>query len=104
MEEAKDWSYAFYNSTAWKRCREAYKSKVGGLCERCLAEGIITPAEEIHHRVPLTPETINDPAVSLNFDNLEALCRKHHQLAHRDRNAKVKRYVVDRFGKVTPTE
>ena len=92
--------YAFYNSGAWKTCREAYKKKVGGLCEECLKNGQITPAEEIHHRIPLTPDNVGDPSISLNFDNLVALCREHHRAAHSKHNGEPKRYIVDDLGRV----
>lgn len=31
---AREFAKKFYNSKAWKKCREAYKKKVNGLCER----------------------------------------------------------------------
>ena len=52
------------------------------LCERCLKEGRITPADIVHHKKHLTPENYRDPAISLNFDNLEALCFEHHNKEH----------------------
>ena len=45
----------------------------------------------------MTPENINDPAVSLAWGNLELLCRECHGKAHGD----VKRYKVDEMGHVT---
>lgn len=36
----------------------------------------------MHHRIWLTPENINDPSVSLNFDNLELLCQDCHNKEH----------------------
>lgn len=76
-------AYAFYVSEEWRRCREGYLRKVGGLCERCAAKGMIVPAEEVHHKVRLTPENIRDPRVALNWDNLEALCLECHKQEHR---------------------
>ena len=73
--------------------------KVGHLCEDCLKSGIVTPAEEVHHIIELTPENINDPNISLNEENLVALCREHH----RRRHSKAKRrWMVDDEGKVSP--
>lgn len=93
----KPYAAAFYSSTAWKRCREAYRERVGGLCEECLRRGIYTPAEIIHHIVEITPENINDPAVTLNFDNLRAVCRECHAKEH---GARPRRYKVDALGRV----
>lgn len=69
---------------------------VGGLCERCLAKGLIVPAEIVHHKIYLTPLNINDPSITTNFDNLEALCRKCHGEEH----GNVKRYDIGADGKI----
>lgn len=73
----------FYRSWSWIKCARAYKADRGGLCERCLAKGLITPGEEVHHKIHLTPENINNPKISLNFDNLELLCKNCHIEEHR---------------------
>lgn len=87
----------FYNSGAWKHTRRNYKQSVGGLCERCLAKGIIAPAEVIHHKIELTPDNIKDLNISLGWDNLQALCRQCHAEVH---SGMEKRYTVDKQGKV----
>lgn len=72
----------FYSSIAWRRCRTAYKRSKGGLCERCLARGLIRPGTEVHHKHRLSPENINDPSVTLSWDNLELLCGECHDREH----------------------
>ena len=72
---------------------------VQGLCEDCMKEGKIVPAEEVHHIKPITPYTINDPNVTLNWDNLVALCREHHRQRHNGRPKP--RYAIDEKGRVT---
>lgn len=72
----------FYGSREWKACRSAYRQAKGGLCERCLARGLIVPGVEVHHRIRLTPENISDPAVALNWGNLELLCETCHEQEH----------------------
>ena len=79
----KDYAASFYKSKAWQACRAGYMEKVGGLCEDCLAKGIYTPAEIVHHVVEITPENINDPEITLAFSNLEAVCRDCHGKVHR---------------------
>lgn len=74
---AQLWARPFYNSKAWKECREAYKQSVFGLCERC---GM--PGDEVHHKIYLSPENINDPNITLNWDNLELLCASCHSKEH----------------------
>ena len=73
----------FYMSWPWIKCARSYKQSKGGLCERCWSKGIVSVGEEVHHKVKLTPENINDPDVSLNWNNLELLCKKCHLEEHR---------------------
>lgn len=93
----KEFAAPFYKSKAWQHCRSAYAKSVGGLCEKCLKRGLVKPGDIVHHKVKLTPDNINDPAVALSWDNLELLCRDCHAKAH----GSVKRYNVDEMGRVT---
>ncbi len=68
------------------------------LCVDCLRAGKITPAEEVHHIIALTPQTVNDPMISLRLDNLKSLCRECHKKY--DPKRIPKRYVVDKYGRV----
>lgn len=87
----------FYGTAAWKSCREAYKKKARYLCEMCLNEGRYTPGEIVHHKTHLSPDNINDPTITLNFDNLVLLCREHHAQVHGEQT---KRYKIDDNGHV----
>ena len=75
-------SKPFYNGKAWRKCRAGYIKSVGGLCERCLKDGKIKKGYIVHHKQYLTEQTIGDPDVSLNWDNLEYLCFDCHQREH----------------------
>ena len=79
---AKEWAKKFYASKEWKECRAAYIDLVDGLCERCLEKGKVNPGYIVHHQTYLTPENINDPEVTLNFDELEYLCKQCHDEEH----------------------
>ena len=91
---------AFYSSKIWERCRQAYISQVRGLCEECLKNGKITPGEHVHHKIPLTPETVDDPELALNFDNLELLCQTCHNKEHFGSSQK-KRYKINSDGSLS---
>ncbi len=70
-----------YQSVAWKKLREVYMHQ-HPLCEECLKKGKVTPAEDIHHiRSPFTGGDINY-SLLLDDKNLEAVCKKCHQLIH----------------------
>ncbi len=72
---AKSFSRKFYNSSLWIKTAKAYKNSKYGLCEKCGKVG-----EEVHHIIPLTPDNINDPNITLSWDNLMLLCRSCHEL------------------------
>jgi 5-methylcytosine-specific restriction endonuclease McrA len=95
----RDFAKAFYSSGAWKECREAYKKSVAGLCEECLKHGYYVPGDAVHHKVHLTPENVNDPSISLNWDNLQLLCRDCHAKMH----SSPKRYKFDQYGRLIIT-
>ena len=102
---AKPFARRFYDSSAWKHCRDEYVKNVSGLCEMCYKEGIIKHGDELHHIIHLTPDNINNPCITLNPDNLIYLCREHHHAIHKDetyatlldrnRARKKKRYRID---------
>ena len=50
-----------------------------------MKRGIYKPAREVHHIEELTPQNIYRPEVSLNFNNLVALCKECHKARHCER-------------------
>lgn len=97
---AAEFRKTFYASWPWVKCRRAYIESKGGLCERCLAKGLIVPGAEVHHKIRLTPENVNNPAISLNWDNLELLCEKCHTEEHTAAHRQGRRWTVDEMGRV----
>lgn len=95
----KEWAKFFYKSKQWQNIRENVMAADHYLCQDCLAKGLIVPAEEVHHIIPLTPENIMDPSITLNTENLISLCRECHKARHSD--GAEKRWTVDEFGRVT---
>ena len=87
----------FYKSTTWKKCREDYFRKAGGLCERCLKKGLYNPGEIVHHKTYINADNITDPQILTDFGNLELLCRKCHAEEH---DKLKRRYKIDAFGNV----
>ena len=93
----KEYAESFYKSKTWQDCRNAYARSRRHLCERCLSHGIYKTGEIVHHKTHITPANINDPTITLNFDNLELLCRDCHAQEHRRRSQRVK---IDELGRV----
>ena len=94
----KDYAKSLYKSKAWQKTRDAYARSVGGLCELCWEKGVLRPGEIVHHKIAITPDNINDPTITLSFDNLQLVCRDHHAQIHDRRQ---RRYKVDELGRVT---
>ena len=74
---AKDWAIDFYNSKAWEDCRLAFMRSKFFICERCGGAATIA-----HHKTYLTPANINNPDITLNWENLELLCQDCHNKEH----------------------
>lgn len=62
----------FYNSRAWRKLSKQQK-ELHPLCCMCEREGFTTPAEIADHIIP-----INQGGASLDINNLQSLCKKHH--------------------------
>lgn len=68
---------AFYYSKAWRRLSRAFLLSKHYICERCGK-----PAGFAHHRVYITAANIENPDITLNAANLEALCFACHNAEH----------------------
>ena len=60
---------------AWKRIRDRYVL-AHPLCEKCKAEGRLTPVEEVHHIIPLNQGGSNKE------ENLMSVCHNCHMKIH----------------------
>lgn len=74
----KEWARWFYTSKAWRKCRKSFLEDKHYICERCGGA-----ANTGHHKEYLTPKNIHDPIITLNHDNLEALCPDCHSMEHK---------------------
>ena len=81
---AKDETYKRLIHTArWVRLRRDVLT-AHPLCERCEAEGFVTPACEVHHRTPVEEavSAADKERLMFNPSNLRALCHACHVKAH----------------------
>lgn len=92
----KEWAKQFYKGRQWEEVRRAYLMSQHYLCERCGE-----PAKVVHHRRYLTRENINNPSISLAWNNLEALCQDCHNKEHHAAERKI-RYKFDENGNILP--
>lgn len=69
---------AFYKTEGWRLAREAVLARDNFLCQRCKGQGIMTPANIVHHI-----ERLEDvPEKGLDVDNLMSVCGKCHNILH----------------------
>lgn len=95
---AKEWAKAFYNSKAWKSCRQSYIAQRvlidGGMCEECRER----PGYILHHREALAPTNIQNPDIALNHCNLQYVCKACHDLYDGHGTAKERKKLLITFG------
>lgn len=96
---AQEYAEKFYNSRRWQETRAAYARSVSYLCEECLKQGIYKTGEIVHHKTHITADNIDNPDVTLSWDNLMYVCRDCHARFHKAHN---KRYGFDESGNVIP--
>ncbi len=83
---AREFTNGFYGRAPWKKTAADYK-KAKIFCERCERQGRLgVPGQIVHHKIELTSMNINDPTITLNWNNLELLCRDCHALVHGGRD------------------
>lgn len=75
-----------YNTKMWKDLRSQYYQD-HPLCELCLLEGKVTPADEIHHKKEILSGNSQEEMERLAYDyfNLQSLCEYHHHLIHNEK-------------------
>ena len=71
------------NSKRWTELRRKYIQQ-HPLCERCLADGYVTPSVDLHHKTPVEScKTIQEmERVCYDPNNLQALCVACHVKTH----------------------
>ena len=62
---------------AWKRIRDSYV-QTHPFCEKCFEQGVLTPVEEVHHKVPISQGGTHARS------NLMSLCKSCHTKIHHD--------------------
>lgn len=82
MAKDKDYKRLIHNMR-WLRLRKEKLTNYP-ICERCLEEGIITPATEVHHITPVEDAISYKEKMSLMYDyhNLKSMCHQCHVLTH----------------------
>lgn len=75
----KEYAKKFYKSKAWENCRKAFIATLVDKTCACCKEA---PGKIVHHKQHITEANINNPFITLNFDNLEYICQTCHTQEH----------------------
>ena len=67
-------SARFYVSQQWIMLRDVTLTQAGRQCQLCKQQGKLTPATEVHHKIPIKV----DWSKRLSMDNLICLCHRCH--------------------------
>lgn len=72
------------NSNKWKLLRTR-KMRSKPICEVCEANGLSTPATEVHHKMPVesVSHELGMRQLMFSYDNLQSLCHACHSEIHR---------------------
>ncbi|MGL5243556.1 MAG: HNH endonuclease [Sarcina sp.] len=95
---AKEYARNFYKSTEWIKCRNGFMKSKNYICERCRGVAYI-----VHHKKHITPFNIQDPNITLNWDNLQAVCVDCHNALHGNGNASIPGVSFDANGNLIYT-
>ena len=83
----------FYKSDVWHKVREEVILRAKGRCEICGKVG-----REVHHKIHLTLDNLDDPSIALNKDNLILLCTECHNKIHGRFNRRLSKYRWNEVG------
>lgn len=82
---------AFYKSAAWRNTRKVALLRDDHLCQVCLGDGVIKPAEMVDHTIP----SLVDWEKRLELSNLNSMCFACHNKKTADDEKK--------YGRTTPS-
>ena len=75
--QMNEWAEFFYKSHQWRRMKQYVLKRDREICQDCGGH-----ATEVHHIIPLSPENIMDPSITLDENNLVSLCADCHRKRH----------------------
>lgn len=88
--------HKYYNSRTWRKLRPI-KMANNPLCEDCLKEGRITPAEEVHHiESPFKYKDYRRDLLFADYSNLVSLCKECHIKRHNNEQRKID-FLLDKY-------
>ncbi len=83
------------NAKRWQQVKAIVWNRANGLCEECLANGIVTPGVDCHHIVPVEHGRTEQEMAELCYDpaNIRLLCVACHIKVHQQMRSHTKEQV-----------
>jgi 5-methylcytosine-specific restriction enzyme A len=78
----KEQKRKFYNSGAWARIRRKALERDRYECVWCRDKGQVTTGAHATLEIDHVKELEDYPDLALDLDNLQTLCRRHHNMKH----------------------
>jgi hypothetical protein len=89
----------FYASKRWRDLRQVLIIQRHGICSRCGKDFSDDTSQLIaHHLEHLTDDTLKDPAVAVNPENVEIVCQKCHAHYHPEKGFTKRKQVFIVYG------
>ena len=73
----------FYHSTIWRKTRAQFLNTKHYTCEMCGQVGYL-----VHHKIPLDDNNVDNPKISLDYNNLLCVCKSCHDKIHHRLNGR----------------
>lgn len=93
-------SRAFYKSRFWEKCRQLILNRDNHLCQECLKQDKLTPADMVHHKTELKDEW----SKRFEPDNLISLCNSCHNKQHPEKGKRRKKEKISEKIKILKSE
>lgn len=84
IKKHNDYWNRYYQDHRWKELRNWYYN-LHPCCEICEAQGIVTPADHVHHCKKFSSGLTEEAKYNLllNPNNLMSVCRHDHKIIHK---------------------
>ncbi|AIG65562.1 HNH endonuclease [Weissella tructae] len=80
-----------YHTKSWERIRRMALERDKGLCQVCLSRSVYKQGDTVHHK----QHARDDVSLFYELDNLETICREHHNKAHPEKMGSKKKVERD---------
>lgn len=82
MEKTTKKANPFYLTKEWRKKRQEILDRDNHECQECKRQGKVTTRHDMVLEVDHIKELNEYPELAMDNDNLQTLCKKHHNIKH----------------------